>query len=105
VTIITVEEVLGGWYALIRQARGDERLEWAYHRLQQSVEFLARVRILAFTSAAILRYHELRKKHRRAGKNDLRIAAIVLEAGGTLVTRNVHDFEGIAGLKVEDWSS
>jgi tRNA(fMet)-specific endonuclease VapC len=35
VTIITVEEVLGGWYAVIRRSRDDETLAWAYDRLQQ----------------------------------------------------------------------
>jgi tRNA(fMet)-specific endonuclease VapC len=105
VTVITVEEVLGGWYAVIRQARDDDKLAWAYHRLQQSVEFMARVRILGFTPTAISHYNVLRKKHRRSGKNDLRIAAIVLENGGTLVTRNLDDFRGIAGLNLEDWSS
>jgi tRNA(fMet)-specific endonuclease VapC len=105
VTIITVEEALGGWYALIRKARDDDKLAWAYQRLQQSVEFLARLRILTFSPASISRYNELRKSHRRSGKNDLRIAAIVLECGGTLVTRNSKDFAGISGLNLEDWSS
>lgn len=104
VTIITVEEALGGWYSVVRQARDDEKLAWAYRRLQETVEFLSRVRILGFTPSAISRFNELRKKHRRADKSDLRIAAIVLETGGTLVTRNLRDFRAIEGLALEDWS-
>ena len=38
------------------------------------------------------------------GTNDLRIAAIVLESGATLVSRNLADFRPIAELDVEDWS-
>lgn len=34
---------------------------------------------------------------------DLRIAAIALQHGLTLVTGNVRHFEGIPGLNVEDW--
>jgi len=35
---------------------------------------------------------------------DLKIAAIVLANGATLLTRNLADFSGIRGLAVEDWT-
>ena len=37
-------------------------------------------------------------------KMDLRIAAIVLEHRGVLVSRNLRDFQRIPNLLVEDWS-
>ena len=40
----------------------------------------------------------LRTHHRRIGTNDLRIAAIVLEQQGILMTRNTTDFADIPGL-------
>ena len=101
---ITIEEVLSGWYRLIRQAREDDKLVRAYHWLQQSVEFFREIRILPLDHSAILRYQQLRKNHRRIGTNDLRIAAIALENGAVLVSRNVADFRPINGLIVEDWS-
>ena len=52
----------------------------------------------------MLRYEQLRASFRRIGKNDLRIAAIALEHGATLATRNVQDFRQIPGLQIEDWS-
>jgi tRNA(fMet)-specific endonuclease VapC len=104
ITIVTVEEVLSGWYRLIRQARDDDKLVRAYHWLQQSVEFLRHTRILPFDRSASRHFHELRKQHRTIGTNDLRIAAIALASGATLVSRNLSDFGPITGLNIEDWS-
>ena len=42
---------------------------------------------------------ELNVKH-----NDLRIAAIALELGATVVTRNRRDFSRVPGLLIEDWA-
>ena len=37
-------------------------------------------------------------------KMDLRIAAVALENGGVLVSRNLRDFRRIPNLTVEDWA-
>ena len=60
--------------------------------------------ILAFTVPAIQRYHHLKKLKLNVGKNDLRIAAVTLEAGATVVTRNLRDFGRVPNLQLEDWS-
>ena len=76
----------------------------AYRRLAENVSFLARVKILNFTEAAIGRFDELRAQKLGIAAMDLRIAAITLERQATLVTRNVRDFERIPGLRVENWA-
>jgi tRNA(fMet)-specific endonuclease VapC len=38
------------------------------------------------------------------GVKDLRIAAITLEHGGILVTRNVSDFQRIPNLTIANWA-
>jgi tRNA(fMet)-specific endonuclease VapC len=104
VTIITMEEILGGWYTQIRQARNDQQLARAYQALQQAIEFTRSIQILPFDLPGIRRYRQLRTHHRRIGTNDLRIAAIVLEHHGILVTRNTIDFANVLGLQIDDWS-
>ena len=104
VTVITVEEQLSGWYRVLRRAKRRPELADAYQRLAEAVPFLAQFAILPFTEAAILRFEQLLAAKLQVRKSDLRIAAIALEYGGTLVSRNLRDFQRVPGLAVEDWS-
>jgi tRNA(fMet)-specific endonuclease VapC len=62
------------------------------------------MRILSFTEPAIARFERLRAMKLGVGAMDLRIAAIALEHGATVVTRNTRDFQRIPGLPLDDWS-
>lgn len=104
IAVISVEEELTGWYTKLRQTRKRDQLARVYQRLAEAVPFFARFRILPFTEPAMIRYDRLRSAHRHVGKNDLRIAAIALEHGAIVATRNTHDFAQVAGLIIEDWS-
>jgi tRNA(fMet)-specific endonuclease VapC len=104
-TAITIEEQLSGWYTLLRRAKGARQLAHAYQRLVDSVQVLARLQILSFTEPAIERFMHLKAMRLGVRHPDLRIAAITLEYGGTLVTRNVRDFQTIPDLSIVDWSS
>lgn len=104
VTVITVEEKLTGWYSVIRQAKKPEQLLRGYSRLAEAVDWLKALRVLRFSSSAFHRYEELRSQFPRSGKMDLYIAAIVLEANATMITRNTQDFLKIPGLTIQDWS-
>lgn len=104
VTIISVEQQLTGWYTKLRRGKKPDQLARAYGRMTDVVRFLVHFEILTFSEPAILRYDGLRTTHRRLDKSDLRIAAIVLEHGNTLVSANIQDFGQIAGLNIEDWS-
>jgi tRNA(fMet)-specific endonuclease VapC len=104
VSVITFEEQLGAWYTQVRKARDAEKLARAYEGLFEVLEDAKRVRIIPFSRAAISRYAELRNLHRRVGRMDLAIAAIALDSGAVLVTRNRADFAPIADLAIQDWS-
>jgi tRNA(fMet)-specific endonuclease VapC len=104
ITVLTVEEQLGGWYTELRKAKRPEKLARAYRRLADTVRFLSRLQILTYDEPAIRRFEELRKSKVRIGRTDLRIAATVLEQSAVLVTRNSRDFKQVPGLQLEDWS-
>ncbi|HET6387370.1 MAG TPA: type II toxin-antitoxin system VapC family toxin [Armatimonadota bacterium] len=104
ITVITVEEQITGWYTLLRRATTAESLSRAYGRLADTVVKLSRFQILAFPVPAVESFHRLRALKLGVGTMDLRIAAITLHYGGTLVTRNRRDFERVPGLAFEDWT-
>jgi tRNA(fMet)-specific endonuclease VapC len=104
VSIISVEELLTGWYSRARKARDAAKLLQAYEGLFRTVVRLQTLTIVPFVPDAVYRYLDLRRQYRRHGKSDLAIAAIALECGATVVTANTADFEQIEGLRIEDWS-
>jgi tRNA(fMet)-specific endonuclease VapC len=104
ITIITVEEQLTGWYTRIRRVRRPDQIAHAYESLTRAVEFFGTLKILSFTEPAVHRYSHLSKLKLHVGGMDLRIAAIALEHGAVVVSRNLRDFQRVPGLAVEDWS-
>jgi len=66
--------------------------------------FLAQWRILPYSQQAIARFSQFKAMHLNVRAMDLRIAAIALEHGSTVVTRNVRDFQRVPGLSVENWA-
>ena len=105
ITVITVDEQLTGRYAVLRRARQPDQVARAYGWLGTTVQSLGTWHILPFTVTAIARYEQLRTLRLNVGKYDLRIAAIALEHGGIVVTRNLRDFQRVPGLTVENWAA
>lgn len=105
VSIISVEEQLRGWLAVIRSARDAATRVRAYAALHIAVNYFGRVPILDFDKTADVQIESLRVQKIRLGTQDLRIAAIALSAGYVLVTRNRRDFGQVPNLRIEDWTS
>jgi tRNA(fMet)-specific endonuclease VapC len=103
-TIITVEEQLSGWYSFIRKTTKPIDLERGYAQLAKTIRFYARIFIQDFPLTAMTRYQQLKSLKLNIGTMDLRIAAIAIHFGGTVVTRNVRDFSRVPGLMIEDWT-
>ncbi len=75
----------------------------AYQRLEQDLLAFRVLRLLPYTDAADALVREWRKQKLRVGTHDLRIAAIAVAHGATLVTRNRRDYESVPGLRLEVW--
>ncbi len=103
-TIITFEEQMRGWLAVIRRSSSQDTWVKNYRKLSAARRFFGDIQVLDFTEAASASYVQLIDRKLRVGTQDLRIAAITLSLGGTIVTRNRRDFERIPGLQMEDWS-
>ena len=74
-----------------------------YARLQSCLQALANLTILPFDREAADIFHNLQARERRTGTMDLKIAAICIVHDATLLTRNVTDFKGLDGLRVDNW--
>jgi len=101
--IVSAFENLRGWFAQVNRQQPIERIVWAFDGLQQTLAYYGQSQVLPFGDAAAAKYEELRKQHRRLGRDDLRIAAIALVRSAILVTRNIGDFAPIENLRTENW--
>jgi tRNA(fMet)-specific endonuclease VapC len=104
-TVITVEEQLRGRLDRVRRAQSDVELVRAYGNLLATSLYFRTITVIGFDEQAQAIFRRLRVQGIRIGTQDLRIAAIALRHGATLVTRNVRDFATIPALNIEDWSS
>ncbi len=105
IPIIAVEEIWDGWQLAIRSAKTPER---AAHGSAKLAETLMRLRPFAIAHqsvGAIEKYRELKMQKLNVGANDLKIAAIALDLGATVVTNNEQDFRRVPGLTVENWTA
>lgn len=101
---ITVGEQIDGWLTMSRTAKAPQHHESAATFLILLVNSWQRFPLEPYSASAVDRFEQLWKLKLNVGRNDLRIAAISLELGATVVTRNRRDFGRVPGLMIEDWS-
>jgi tRNA(fMet)-specific endonuclease VapC len=96
--------VLGGGYRVTAVTAFELALGSAYRRDPRPVHFLLSAPFLALGRRAALRGGGLLAELRRGGLGidfrDAMQAGICLEAGATLVTRNIAHFERVPGLRL-----
>ncbi|MDQ2099450.1 MAG: type II toxin-antitoxin system VapC family toxin [Tychonema bourrellyi B0820] len=108
VTIVTVQELFNGWVGRINDPSLVHNLPGLYSKLSTTVQYLKTIEVLDFTAEADTCLKKLLKDHPPLRKNrlqkDMRIAAIALSVGATVITRNQRDFCQVPGLSIEDWT-
>lgn len=103
-TIITFDEQMRGWMAVVARAKSVGEMIFAYERLEGFLRTFRVIPVLSFDEAAAEIYEGLRKQKPRVGTMDMRIASIAIAQDAILISRNLVDFERIPGLTVEDWT-
>lgn len=103
-TVITYEEQCRGWLDKINRARTSETCVFAYTQLRANLSFFSNIAVVEYTSTADAKYEALVQPKVRIGTNDLKIAAIALANGATVLTRNTRDFSRVPGLLYADWT-
>lgn len=108
VTIVTVQELFNGWVGRINDPSLVHNLPGLYSKLSTTVQYLKTIEVLDFTAEADTCLKKLLKDRPPLRKNrlqkDMRIAAIALSVGATVITRNQRDFCQVPGLSIEDWT-
>ena len=102
---VNVEESVGGWLHLLPQARTPAEQANVARLLTEAVAFVARFPLVPLSEPAIHRSAALKKLKLNIGKNDLRLGAMALESGATVVTTNAIDFGRMPGLAWVDWTA
>lgn len=105
VTIITYEEQMRGWFAVIAKARTTPQQVEAYWKLRRFINQFSQINLVDYDAEAAGKFEQIRQAKVHVGTKDLRIAAICLANDATLLTRNSKDFGQVPGLKFEDWSA
>ncbi len=106
--IVTVQEVFNGWVSLINARANIQNPVPLYTKFWHTVEYFKGIPIVNFDDAAHQIYQQLLRENPPLRKTrlqkDMRIAAIALSLGATIVTRNRKDFEQVPGLAIVDLS-
>ena len=104
VSIVSLEEQMRGWLAYLAAARTIDRQIVGYRRLHEALDAYSSRILVDFDERAAAQYQQLVRGRIRIGTMDLRIAAIALANGATLLSKNLVHFRKVPGLRVEDWS-
>lgn len=106
VAIITHHEILRGRADSMLKAADEEELRKAGERFRQAEAMLSDFLVVHLNAEAIRHFARLRKQKnlKKMGRADMLIACIAPANNALLVTRNIKDYKGVVGLRLENWA-
>jgi tRNA(fMet)-specific endonuclease VapC len=103
-TIVSAEEQIRGWLAVISRERTVRRQVIGYRELRDQLLRLVPWTLVPFDDAAADEFERLRRSGvRRLAAPDLKIASIALTRNALLLSANLRHFQQVPGLRVENW--
>lgn len=106
IPIVIAEEMLRGRFDVIRKSESGKLsldLTRVYELFEQTLSLVRSYRVLTYSPAAHALAMAWKASKLKIGTHDLRIAAIAVIHGATLVTRNKRDFDQIPGFTLAVW--
>ncbi len=104
VTIVTWHEVMRGRIDNLLKASNEAELKAAMARVRVTEQLLADFSVVDVDDSTAANFERLRThKKLKMRRGDMLIACIALANDALLVTRNTKDFDGVAGLKLDNW--
>jgi len=104
VTIVSNEEQMRGWLALIARAKSSLQQVKAYSKFHQLLDDFTSRPVIDFDETCAVKFDLLVHARTRVGTMDLTIAATAISHDALLLSRNLVDFRRVDGLRVEDWT-
>ena len=102
--VISLHEEFLGWNSYINRGNTPTAIVHGYSMMEGIAKNFAKRQVASFELPAATEFESLRRQRVRIGTMDLRIAAIALVRGYTVLSRNLVDFQKVPGLVVEDWT-
>ena len=101
---INIEETMRGRLAVLARVLTGVKHVQAYARLAAAEQMFRTFPLVPFDASSESLFQQLRATHLRVGTLDLKIAAVALTNGLTVLTRNRSDFGRVPGLTLADWT-
>lgn len=101
---INIEEIMRGRLAVVARVLVGAKHVEAYAHIVDDQAMFRQFPLVPFDAGSENRFQQLRATGLSVGSLDLKIAAIALTNGLTVLTRNRRDFGRVPGLTVADWS-